>query len=733
MDNKMMKAFRLRYLLPAVTLIGFFYHQNQDNYILENVVYELIEIYSKVTLSFSAIDDATNRLTGLLPLIGVILFIVFVFLFSPPMPNWLRMLVITVTFFLHTIYIIFRSTILNLNNPLNATASIVFFSTEIFHYMMMCCFYLQMVWGVDRSLLADRGERLIRTGQYDPSVAFFVPTLNEPVEVLRRTLIGCLAVDYRRKNIYLLDDGSRKEMRLLARELGCSYISRSNRKGAKAGNINHALEQTNEELIAFLDCDNIPAKNFLNRMVGLFFDPQVAMTISSLHYYNAQEPKKIIGVEMLTATDHAKSLGCNETGRDSFNAILCFGTSYIVRRSALEAIGGIPAETLCEDWATSIRLQNKRFGYKTHFINEILSTGLAAENMSGFVRQRLRWCQGTIQALFSSTNPLTAEGLNCLQRLIHCFGILYYLMYPAIFISWLVPLFYFFFGIVPVEANVQQFSFFFFPYFIMMNTMYITFSRRLSALISSQIHDYIMCWPFTLTAIKSLFVPFGKRFDVTPKGIRSDNVKPILLLSLPLIIFFMLYLSGVIYGYQNIQWLSADGPFAVYALWAVYRMVFFWLAFNASVNLPQQRRSVRFSHGLNCELYSLEGDFLSKAHIEDLSETGAKIWIERDHLPTLFKLSIPQLSLESIESRTIRASRTDGVIGIEFLDCSLAGKRRLVEFLYCEPGRWDKFYLPEKTAFRALLNFSTQWFKLQLLKALRHPFKGRTARSSNRG
>lgn len=705
MKDQTYKTLKLRYMFLAALIAGVLYHQYVENFLLESAVFKLIEVYFQIALSIATINDATNIWFGCYPLILTCLFIMFVFLFSPPMPNWLRFMVVAVTFLLHTSYIIFRSTTFNLHDPFNTIASIVLFLTEAFHYVTMCCYYLQMAWGTDRSDLADHGERLVNTRQYNPTVAFFIPTLSEPVDVLRRTLIGCLVVDYEPKTIYLLDDGSRDEMRQLADELGCRYITRNNRKGAKAGNINNALQQTNEDLIAFLDCDNIPAKNFLRRLVGLFSDPRVALVISSLHYYNAQEPKKIIGIEMLTATDHAKSLGCSQTGRDCFNALLCFGTSYIVRRSAIETVGGIPAETLCEDWATSIRLQNKRFGYKTYFVNEILSSGLAAENMSGFVRQRLRWCAGTIQSLYSSTNPLTAEGLNCFQRLVHFFGILYYLLYPTIFISWFVPLAYFFFGIVPIEANVQQFSFFFFPYFLMLNAMYVTFSRRLSALASSQIHDFIMCWPFTLIAIKSLFMPFKKRFNVTPKGIRSSKVKPIPLLSVPLLILLLLYLFGIIHGFLNMQWLSAEAPFAAYVVWSIYRMVFFWLAYNASVNLPQQRRSVRFCHNLICELSNLEGDFLSKAYIEDISETGAKMRTPNINLPAVFNLSIPELSLHAIPSAVVRSSRSDGTTGIEFRECSLANMHKLIEYIYCEPGRWDKSYLSEKTAIQALGDF----------------------------
>jgi cellulose synthase (UDP-forming) len=141
-------------------------------------------------------------------------------------------------------------------------------------------------------------------------------------------------------------------------------------------------------------------------------------------------------------------------------------------------------------------------------------------------------------------------------------------------------------------------------------------------------------------------------------------------------------------------------------------MVFFWLAFNASVNLPQQRRSVRFRHHLICELSNLEGDFVSKAFLEDISETGAKIRTIEGTPPSVFKLSIPQLSIYSVQSAVIRSSHTDGAIGVEFQECSFVNKRKLIEFIYCEPGRWDRFSLPEKTAFRALGQFFAQWFKI---------------------
>src|SRR5205809_7605191 len=77
-----------------------------------------------------------------------------------------------------------------------------------------------------------------------------------------------------------------------------------------------------------------------------------------------------------------------QPGRDAVNAIVCHGSCFIARRAALEKIGGIPTETITEDWATSIKLQAA--GYKLYYLNEALSAGMSADTCGEFVQQRPR-------------------------------------------------------------------------------------------------------------------------------------------------------------------------------------------------------------------------------------------------------------------------------------------------------------------------------------------------------
>jgi cellulose synthase (UDP-forming) len=121
-----------------------------------------------------------------------------------------------------------------------------------------------------------------------PTVDIFVPIVNEPLVILKRTLIGCRAQDYPedRLFIHVLDDGGRDEVRKLAGEMGCTYHRREDRAHAKAGNLNYALGRTGAEMVAVFDVDHVPVRNFLMRTVGCFRDERVAFVQTPHHFYN---------------------------------------------------------------------------------------------------------------------------------------------------------------------------------------------------------------------------------------------------------------------------------------------------------------------------------------------------------------------------------------------------------------------------------------------------------------
>ena len=104
-----------------------------------------------------------------------------------------------------------------------------------------------------------------------------------------------------------------------------------------------------------------------------------------------------------------------QPGRNNWNAAFWCGSPSVVRRAALESVGGVATETVTEDIHTTIRMHAR--GWKTAFHNETLAYGIAPQTLHAFSVQRLRWGQGTLQLLRSRDNPLTVRGLSLMQRL----------------------------------------------------------------------------------------------------------------------------------------------------------------------------------------------------------------------------------------------------------------------------------------------------------------------------
>jgi cellulose synthase (UDP-forming) len=122
-----------------------------------------------------------------------------------------------------------------------------------------------------------------------PTVDVFIPTYNEPLDVVRSTILGAQALDYpaHKFRVFVLDDGRRKEFAEFAAWVGVEYITRTNNAHAKAGNINHALGRSSGECVAIFDSDHIPTRSFLKTTLGWFQrDPQLGMVQTPHHFYS---------------------------------------------------------------------------------------------------------------------------------------------------------------------------------------------------------------------------------------------------------------------------------------------------------------------------------------------------------------------------------------------------------------------------------------------------------------
>ena len=147
--------------------------------------------------------------------------------------------------------------------------------------------YVQLTWPLERKpvpLPANEAEW--------PTVDIYVPSYNESLDIVRPTVLAAMNIDWPRDkmNVYILDDGRRPEFRDFAEEIGCGYVIRPDNKGAKAGNINHALKHTDGEYIAIFDCDHAPTRAFLQMTAGwLVRDARISM-VQTPHYFYSADP-----------------------------------------------------------------------------------------------------------------------------------------------------------------------------------------------------------------------------------------------------------------------------------------------------------------------------------------------------------------------------------------------------------------------------------------------------------
>jgi cellulose synthase (UDP-forming) len=239
----------------------------------------------------------------------------------------------------------------------------------------------------------DRHRRRRVWDRPPPEVDVFIPVYDEPVSVVEPTVRAATEMTGARVTVHLLDDGASDEMAAMADRVGARYIRRAGSEGAKAGNINHALTCTDGEFVAVLDCDHVPEPHFLEAMLGSFGDERMAFVQAPQYYANWDRGE----VPAAAWGQQALFFGPIARGKDGHDAMFCCGTNVVFRRTALEQVGGFPADSVTEDFELSIRLHER--GWRSRYIPEVLAHGLGPEDMASYVSQQQRWSRGCLSAL----------------------------------------------------------------------------------------------------------------------------------------------------------------------------------------------------------------------------------------------------------------------------------------------------------------------------------------------
>ena len=596
--------------------------------------------------------------------------------------------ILVLTLFLYVRYMLWRGLYtLNTDDWASLLVSWTVYTAEAYAFVQILLFGYHS-W----SPLERQPVPLIRY----PNVDIFVTVVDEPLFILRRTLIGCVNQDYPKGcyRVYVLDDGQRDEVKALAESLQCGYIRRADRQHAKAGNLNHALHETTGEIVAIFDVDHVPTSSFLKDTLGFFQDEQVAFVQTPHHFYNPDVFQKNLQLEGTLKNEQSLFYRVLQGGRDRHNSAFFAGSCGLFRRRVLVEIGGFRTETVTEDIHTSMVIHAK--GYRSCYLNKVLAAGLMPETFESSMKQRVRWAMGHVQ-IFFQTNPFTMRGLTLAQRLGYFASIFYFLHGIPRIVCLLAPLFALLMGIIPVTADVPSLLNFFGSYYLAALVMLRTVSRGTRNAFWSDIYETADCIALSWATLKTALRPWKKRpFVITPKGsVQERRGFSRFSYILPHVMIMGLLIVGLVTGIR--LWMAEVSlpGLEVSLFWGAVNLILIGVAILAAAELPDWRNTFRIKHRLPCELVSGEERF--SGTVEDMNETGARIHVNRQLLERNDQLlfSITNLAGDclTIESRMCRQRRvsSDAIeIGLKFIDVDEKTGDSLIATVFSDSSAWNQ-------------------------------------------
>lgn len=611
-------------------------------------------------------------------------------------------IMVVMSVLLSTRYMYFRLTqTLHFNSEIETILGMGLFLAEVYVWVMLLLSYLQTVWPLKREIVPLPDDMT----QW-PTVDVYIPTYNEPLDVVRDTVLAAQCIDYPRDkmNIYLLDDGKRREFAVFAADVGVGYITRNDNNHAKAGNLNHAMKLTQGELITVFDCDHVATRIFLQATVGGFLkDPKLAL-VQTPHYFYSPDPfERNLSVGRNIPNEGSLFYGPIQQGNDNWNATFFCGSCAVIRRSALEEIGGFAVETVTEDAHTALKLQRR--GWGSAFLDIPLAAGLATERLVLHVIQRTRWARGMTQ-IFRLDNPLFGRGLTIQQRLCYLSAMLYYQFALPRIAFLTAPLAYLLFNLNIIHSSASLVFAYALPHLFLAIYVNSRMNGRHRYSFWGEIYDLVLAFHIALPTVVTMFFPKRGKFNVTDKGALLDVGYFDFSVVRPHLIIALLLAAGVIAGIVRAcahDYFGVDPRvIALNVGWGLYSLIFLLAAIAVARETRQTRKTIRIDAEIPVLLHHASG-VVSRSHTADLSMGGCRIVAPDDrHLDD--EIEEIELLLQSgailIPVKTIATDEES--IRLMFEDIPLARRRELVRVVLSRADAWIHPPKPQDNPFRSL-------------------------------
>ncbi len=538
----------------------------------------------------------------------------------------------------------------------------------------------------ERSSEADAHADWYRARDALPSVDILIPTYNESWSVLEKTFVGALGQTYGKCRVWVLDDGRRDWLRSASAELGVRYLTREGNTHAKAGNLNAGLAQIREispgaEFVAVLDADFIARPLFVERALALMHDPKVGIVQTPQYHHNPDPFQRKFRATKGWPDTQRFAFSCFLPARDAEGGAYCCGTSFLARTAALDTIGGFPTESVTEDVLTSVKMGMN--GYKTVFLGELLSTGLAAEGLHEYLTQRGRWCLGTVQLglwLFD-LNKEERSVWNRFWGSEGCFRWGYTSLFRLVFLC--VPPIYWFTGVAPFQATTSDVLLYAVPVMILQRVFIAWVSQGTQLPLIYEASSLLANFVVVRALFKGVFDRRSHTFAVTDKGVKSDA----LVIHWGTLRWFFGYaallLGSVVYAYCATDGAArSDGFQGVTLLWSLINLALVALAAAPCFEEPRRRAEERYPTRESVQLRSSAGghERVLTGRLQDISVSGCLV-VSMEELALGERLRVELVGLPPFEATVSRVGQS-GQRGLAFR-LSAVERRLLVRRIFC--------------------------------------------------
>lgn len=557
---------------------------------------------------------------------------------------------------------------------------------ELYAFAVLLIGYFQTAWPLQRRPVPMPAD--VSTW---PSVDIFIPSYNEPLEVVRQTVFSAMSMDWPadRLHVYVLDDGRRTEFREFCEELGVGYLIRDNNHHAKAGNINAALQVTHSEYIAIFDCDHIPTRSFLQVCMGWFFKDTNLVMLQTPHVFFSPDPfERNLDTFHRMPNEGELFYGIVQDGNDLWNASFFCGSCAIIRRKELLEVGGIAVETVTEDAHTALKLS--RLGYNTAYLEVPQAAGLATESLSGHVGQRIRWARGMAQ-IARTDNPLFGKGLHFGQRLCYLNAMLHFFYGLPRLVFLTAPLAYLFFGAQVFQATALMITAYALPHLAHASVTNSRIQGRFRHSFWNEVYESVLAWYIMRPVLVAAINPKLGKFNVTAKGGVIEKAYFDWTIARPYVVLLMVNLVGIAVGVWKL--FSSDGDetttLVINMVWTVYNIILL----GASVAVASETRQIRGTPRVAASLPAVirfENGRTLVCKTEDFSQHGLGLAVPPESdIPMGSRLSVSLF--RSDEEGVFPAIVTfsgKGRLGVKFDNLSLHQQAELASLTFARADAW---------------------------------------------